>query len=177
MDNYLLDGVNEFKPGDLDKGTWLIVHKLHRTPYHIGLITEGNYYSLTVNGAEYKKSAEVVSTLADKAYNNLMIEMKIPNETDPKPYFRKELNENEFHSCLFPIREWLAKSTSDNKFTSANNLFELLDCLIGGKFTGRMLSTRMNFAMEGKIVLIRYDQQTIIKHIKRLKELKDRETP
>ncbi|HLP13441.1 MAG TPA: hypothetical protein VK177_16000 [Flavobacteriales bacterium] len=175
MENYLLENVIEFKPSLCGNKTFLIVHKLHRTPYHIGLISGENYYALTINGKEVMARAAMLENLANKAYNNLLIEIKRNDavEFDPAPYFENtELNHTDFVSCLYPVRAFLSALTSNNKTAEANNLFELLDTLQDANLAGIKMATRMNPIMEGKIVLQRYETADIAKYIKKLNENK-----
>lgn len=177
MVNYLLENVTLFEPEKHLGKTILIVHKIHRTPYHLGLLYNKMYHSLTVNGPEVKTEEEIFSLLTDSTYNNLMIEVKgIEHTMDCAGFFAGEgLNENQFRSCLYPIREFLAAVTSNNSFNETNNLFDLLDELQRSKLVAGLSATRMTAVMEGKIVLERYTQDTIQKHLKRLKELNQRE--
>lgn len=173
MENYLLENVIEFKPALCGNKTFLIVHKLHRTPYHIGLISGDMYFSLTVNGKETKSRSETLEDLSNKAYNNLLIEIKQDDAIafEAEPYFENtELNHVDFVSCLHPVRSFLSAFTANNKTREANNLFELLDALQGANLTGVKMATRMNPIMEGKIVLQRYDTSDIARYIKKLKE-------
>jgi hypothetical protein len=180
MDNYLLEQVGELDGERLSGKTWLVVHKLHRTPYHLGLIHQDKYYALSVKGSEIKTLAEIITQLSDKTYNNLLIEIRLPanpGDTELERVFHAgQLDHRQFRSCLFPIREAIAKATANDQYLQANNLFELLDLLKKDNLAGEKMATRMAPQMESKIVLMRYDQETIRKHIKRLQEINQRET-
>lgn len=172
MNNYLIENVAEFSSSPTDKQTLLVIHKLHRTPYHIGIMYGDAYYALTVLGAEIRPREEIITILTDKTINNLMIEIKHGNsKVDANTYFTlSALNHKEFLSCLFPVKQLIAALTTNNKFNEANNLFELLDTLKEYNLVGRIMATRMTPIMESKIVLMRYDTEAIKKHIKRLQE-------
>jgi hypothetical protein len=173
LENYLLENV---LPLDVEKcrhKTFLVVHKLHRTPYHIGIISGHNYYSLTVNGAEKKLREEMLEDLSNKAYNNLLIEISGDEsvDLDPAPFFENiKLDHTVFVSCLYPVRTFLSSLVSNNKTGEATNLFELLDVLQGANLTGIKMATRMTPVMEGKIVLQRYETANIARYIKKLNE-------
>lgn len=179
MDNYMLEQVNALTNDRIEQKTWLVVHKLHRTPYHIGLIHKDFYYSLTVSGVEIKPKQEMLASLLDKTYNNLLVELKtgqaISEERTREIFSATPLNHQQFFSCLFPVREFMTESTANNHYVQANNLFDLLDLLKKDNLAGEKMATRMTPPMESKIVLMRYDQETIRKHIKRLEELNNRE--
>jgi len=76
---------------------------------------------------------------------------------------------------LFPVKNLIAALTTNNKFSEANNLFELLDLLKEHNLVGQIMATRMTPLMEAKVVLMRYDTNAIVKHIKRLQEIEQRE--
>jgi hypothetical protein len=180
MDNYLLEDVVELDATLVQDKTWLVVHKLHRTPYHIGLIYGTHYYALTVHGMETEPRAAVIEKLLDKTYNNLLVEINVPGkmtrEEVNKLFGSQELNHQQFRSCLFPVREFMAHITGKTHYDQAGNLFDLLDLLKKDQLWEKKMATRMTAPMESKIVLMRYDQETIRKHIKRLQELNNRET-
>jgi len=180
MDNYLLEAVVELDTTLVLDKTWLVVHKLHRTPYHIGLIYGNHYYALTVKGMETEKRETAIEKLQDKTYNNLLVEItatgKIPETEMTQIFGSRELDHQQFRSCLFPVREFMARITANDQYLQANNLFELLDQLKKDNIAGQKMATRMSAPMESKIVLMRYDQETIRKHIKRLQEINNRET-
>ncbi len=178
MRNYLLENVVEFSSNSIHSdSTFIIIHKLHRTPYHIGILNNQNYFSLTISGVEKKSFNEIVEQLEIKANNNLLVEVKsVTQPKDPLLYFISSvLDHQHFHSCLFPIRAMLADLTSNNKLNEANNIFDLLDLLKSANLVGQIMATRMTPMMESKIVLIGYDNELIKKHIKRLKEKQDNE--
>jgi hypothetical protein len=177
MNNYLVENVNEFSAGSMQNQTFLVIHKLHRTPYHIGILFGEKYYALTVKGPEIKPRAEMEEILLNKAVNNLMIEIKHLNKgIDADVYFnRVSLNHTDFLSCLFPVKNLVAELTSNNKFNEANNLFEFLDILKEYNLAGNILATRMTPIMESKIVLMGYDTESIKRHIKKLQEKSDLE--
>lgn len=178
MDNYLLDHVVEFSPALLTGKPLLIVHKLHRTPYHIGIVYGDQYYALTVKGIDTKGKAELLESLADKTHNNLILELNIAkaDAPDAAPFFTAaSLDHVQFTSCLFPVKNLIAALTTNNKFSEANNLFELLDLLKENNLVGQIMATRMTPLMEAKVVLLRYDTDAIVKHIKRLQEIEQRE--
>ncbi len=172
MNNYLLENVVEFSSSPTDKQTLLVIHKLHRTPYHIGILYGDTYYALTIKGAEIRPREETTMILTDKTINNLIIEIKhADTKVDARLYFSgSALDHKEFLSCLFPVKQLIAALTTNNKFNEANNLFELLDTLMEHNLVGRIMATRMTPIMESKIVLMRYDTEAIKKHIKRLQE-------
>lgn len=181
MNNYLLEEVVELDATLVQDKTWLVVHKLHRTPYHIGLIYGTHYYALTVNGMETEARAAVIEKLLDKTYNNLLVEINVPaakitREEVSKLFGGQELDHQQFRSCLFPVREFMTHITGKEHYDQAGNLFDLLDLLKKDQLSGQKMATRMTAPMESKIVLMRYDQETIRKHIKRLQELNNRET-
>jgi hypothetical protein len=172
MNNYVLENVTEFSSSLTDKQTLLVIHKLHRTPYHIGILYGDTYYALTIRGAEIRSRAEVTAILGDKAINNLMIEIKHTRDmVDAGAYFtRSALDHKDFLSCLFPVKNLIAELTTNNKFNDANNLFDLLDLLKEHNLAGKIMATRMTPIMESKIVLMRYDTEAIKAHIKKLQE-------
>lgn len=177
MNNYLLDNVVEFNPILQKEKTLLIVHKLHRTPYHIGIVFGDSYYALTVNGPEQLSKQTIFDLLIDKTHNNLIVEINHSGKTvESVKYFHDaSLDHVSFKSCLFPVRDLLAELTANNKLNEANNLFELLDMLFEFKLVGQIMATRMSPLMESKLVLMRYDTDAIKKHIKRLQEIDARE--
>lgn len=180
MNNYLLEEVAELRPERMKDKTWLVVHKLHRTPYHLGLIYGDRYFSLTVTGTETDSREAMTQKLLDKTYNNLLVELKVPVTVEAggieQIFSARSLDYQQFRSCLYPISEVLAKITANDQYLLANNLFELLDLVKKDNLEGQKMATRMTGIMESKIVLMRYDQETIRKHIKRLQELSQRET-
>lgn len=173
MQNYLLENVEELKKLSPDI-TALVVHKLHRTPYHLGLIHKGNYHSLTVRGHEVRPTDEMLEDLQNKTYNNLLIELNPgPNNISCTAYFEKaRLDAGNFVSCLFPIKFFLADYYSNNNLIQSNNLFELMDGLKDNNFIRQVYATRLTPQMENLIVLMRYDDELIRKHIKKLNEMK-----
>ncbi|HYG51836.1 MAG TPA: hypothetical protein VD905_13085 [Flavobacteriales bacterium] len=173
MENYLLENVLPLDVAECRYKTFLVVHKLHRTPYHIGILSGDSYYSLTVNGLNKRSRTEMLDDLSNKAYNNLLIEIRHDDSVDfdPFPFFEHtRLNHAEFVSCLYPVRAFLSAMTSDNKTAEANNLFELLDALQAANLAGIKMATRMTPVMESKIVLQRYATADIAKYIKKLNE-------
>lgn len=179
MDNYLLEHVTELEAARVQDKTWLVVHKLHRTPYHIGLLHGGHYYALAVTGMESLPQETMLENLLDKTYNNLLVEMLVTKKMEQQQvealFNAGALNHQEFRSCLFPVKEFMVQVTANDQYHQANNLFDLLDQLKKDNLAGEKMATRMTAQMESKIVLMRYDQETIRKHIKRLQERNDRE--
>lgn len=173
MNNYLLQDVVEFSTSYQSNKVLLIVHKLHRTPYHLGIVYGDKYFALTINGVEIKSKEVVFNLLADKTSNNLLIEMnvQVSEQINPEIIFEgSSLNHLSFKSCLGPIKQLLVQLTTNNKFNNANNLFELLDLLVEHNLVGQKFATRITPLMESKIVLMRYDNEAIKKHIERLQE-------
>ena len=173
MNNYLLQHVVEFSTSYQTNKILLVVHKLHRTPYHLGIIYGDKYFALTINGADIKSKQTAFEALADKTANNLIIEINV--DVDPQMdltifFENNSLNHDSFHSCLSPIKQIIAQLTTNNKFNDANNLFDLLDMLMEHNLVGQKSATRISPLMESKIVLMRYDTEAIKKHIKRLQE-------
>ncbi len=176
MINYLIESVFSFESLPID-ATAIIVHKLHRTPYHIGIIHRQDYYSLTIDGVEHAESNEMIASLLNKSNNNLILLLNsaIRNERIADFFVAKNLNDHDFFSCLSPVKLFLSATYSNNKIAQANNLFELIDILKSLNLVKNQYATRMNDIMEGKIVLERYDEDAIKKHIRKLKEAKTRE--
>jgi hypothetical protein len=114
----------------------------------------------------------VFETLGNKAYNNLVLEIKgIDPGAEAQALFEKsKLNHIQFVSCLFPVRDFIAANAANNKAALANNLFELLDALEAANLVGIKMATRMTPIMESKIVLQRYETSAIEAYIKKLNE-------
>ena len=165
MEDYLIEGITEFKALDSSK-TYLILFHVDKQPPHLGVIVNDAYFSLRCDklqmGIEPKS---ILKTVRAKKIPTLFFEIESGvNLEIVEEIFEKYASIDQI-SCLFPIRE-LFFTTS---FEDIQLVFDLLDKL---KANERVLRTySLNLAPSNSSFTMRkYSIKKVQEEIKRLKK-------
>ena len=133
-DNYSLIVEHLLSPEELGSGLWLVMAGVDDIPPHIALLNEGLYYSVSAKKVDVGTPLEnFLKAISRKSVPTLFIKFL---ESSPQG---EDLGGAELggvfenyptlgsgnHSCLWPIRDFFAKTFSE-KYSKATLVFELL---------------------------------------------------
>jgi hypothetical protein len=162
---------------ELYEGVWLILIGINEIPPHIGLLSEGKYYSLSTRkvdcGSSLERFLDVLSrknipTLfihldeKNKAGNNIIagnkansVNLVLENiYTDLQPLYNTE------NTCLSPIKEFFAKYYS-SEFAGVTYVFELLGVADKKGLIKECLSFNTTMTVSNLITLAKYTMAQI----------------
>lgn len=135
MNSYQIQITKEFNVKDLHKGLYLFVFRATRIPPHLGIITNGKLYDISLQGPNTDVPVEdFIDTVNRRQSEVIFIELKQPAfnsflDDEIKYLVNKYWKVTKDVSCLFPIREFLASVFYNPKMEQAGFIFELMPIL------------------------------------------------
>lgn len=125
MSKYSISGITEFISFD-EKGTYLVVINVNSIPPHIGLVTQGKYYSKSSHGgkSDYDFS-KILNSLNRKKIPTLLIKLNLELGNVKSHFNNSPLQLND--SCLNPIKSMLTNNGVELK--GAEFLFDVVKAL------------------------------------------------
>lgn len=163
MENYLIEGIQEFK--NIQKeSTYLILFHIDKQPPHLGVLDRGKYYSLRYDKLQMGLDFQtILKTVEAHKIQCLIFEIKVDSESEDAAVVFEKYDSIEQISCLHPIREFFFPEG----FESIQLVFDLLDNL---NWKRRVLNTySLNLGANTKnYEMKRYSIQQVQEEIKRL---------
>lgn len=135
MDNYQLHITKQFNAEELHKGLYIFIFRATRIPPHLGIITNGKLFDISLQGPNVEVPVEdFIATVNKRQSEVVFIELKQPAfnsflDDEIKYLVNKYWRVTKDVSCLFPIREFLSAIYFNPVFEKANFIFELLPLL------------------------------------------------
>ena len=111
----------------LYKGCFLCIWHAHKIPPHIGLLVDGFYYSLKVNGKDFAiPVSEIVKLINRKEICTVFVEVKyVLTKEEVEFVFSNYLSAKvSLHTCLSPISEIFKLSEKVNLLADLLNSFK-----------------------------------------------------
>ena len=126
MMSYKIKDCQEIEKGQLLKGVFIWVIHANKIPPHIGISSNGKFFSLKVNGKDNGEASDIIlKVLEKKKIHTLFIEVKALKLSELALIFNrfKDLKSPEI-TCLTPIIEFLKE---DSKIETVSELLVNLD--------------------------------------------------
>jgi hypothetical protein len=170
-------------PEELNSGLWIVLAGIDDIPPHIALILAGKYLSVSAKKTDLATPIEsLLKALSHRSVPTLFIKLSesfIQNEelgwagfglkTIPIFAEYRTLGNGE-HSCLWPIRDFFAKTFSE-KYLKASLVFELLAMAEKDGLIIECKSLFLESAVKGTVTLPKYTHEQIREKINSLRLL------
>ncbi|HXB11821.1 MAG TPA: hypothetical protein VNZ45_07540 [Bacteroidia bacterium] len=154
-------------PEELTSGLWLVMAGVDDIPPHIALLNDGSYYSISAKKVDIGTPlGNFLKAISRRSVPALFIKIL---ESSPQPTLRSPLPlffekyptlGNGDHSCLWPIRDFFAKTFSE-KYSKASLVFELLAMAEKDNSITECKSLFVESAVKGIVTLPKYTHEQI----------------
>lgn len=159
---------NDFSLDKLKQGFYIFMFRATRIPPHLGIITNGKLYDISLQGPNVGLAVEdFIDTVNKRQSEVIFIELK-------KPMFNSFLDDEITHlvnkhrkvtkdvSCLFPIREFLAGVYFNPDLEKNNFIFELLPILEQLSLIESIVQLNLdNKLKNNKLELLKYSKKDV----------------
>ncbi len=158
-------------PEELNSGLWLVMAGVDDIPPHIALLNDGSYYSISAKKVDIGTPLETfLKAISRRSVPALFIKF---HESSPQGeglggadkglggvFQRYPTLGNGEHSCLWPIRDFFAKTFSE-KYSKATLVFELLAMAETDNLIVECKSLFLESAIKGTVTLPKYTHEQI----------------
>lgn len=135
--SYRIENIKEANEEQLSSGVWICLIGVHKSPPHLGVISQGKYYTLRYNGPRIEAVSSVFKKLKRKRVPALFVNIKSTYDAQKleSAFNRYSGLEPGVSSCLVPIKEVIGEHNSLD-LSNVNFIFELLPLLKSIKLIG-----------------------------------------
>lgn len=156
---------------ELSSGSWLVLFNAHQTPPHLGILSNGQYYSLTFEEVTLAAAVGSVQRLVEtKALPTLFVGLHVSaNEIDASFAKYERAIPGEI-TCLHPIKDWLS-SNCDLQLDAIQFVFELIPILFAANVLGKATHVHLtSYLNRNQFTLRTYTLQDIYQRIHTLQQ-------
>jgi hypothetical protein len=173
MSKVVLDQVQEMDQQRLKKGTYILLLNANKVPPHLGLISEGKYYSLTANESQIAVDGSSIWRMVQtKQIPALFIEVNSFGSeeilADVFGQFERAIPGKV--SCLQPLKSYFS-SVHQISMNSVNYVFDLVEQLEAHDLLlGSYHQYLENDLINGSFTMITYSMEEIYDRITKLQK-------
>lgn len=134
-ETFEIEITKDFSLNDLKHGLFIFMFRATRIPPHLGIITNGKLYDISLKGPNIDVPVEdFISTVNKRASEVVFIELNKPQfssflDDEIKYLVNKYWKVSNDVSCLAPIKDFLEQSYGLNSVQKAEFVFDLLPIL------------------------------------------------
>jgi hypothetical protein len=155
---------------DLDKlntGLFIFMFRASRIPPHLGIITNGKLYDISIIGPNLGLSVvDFYNTIVKRKTETVFIELEKPNSNDLELVIEEQVKKywkvTKEVSCLSPIRDFIEEVYNHKDVQQANFIFDLLPILQQQKIVKEISEVNLsNKLINNTLELKKYTEKDI----------------
>ncbi len=168
MSTFEIEITKDFSLNDLKQGLFIFLFRATRIPPHLGVITDGKLYDISLQGPNTDIPVEDFYTTVLKRNSEVVfIELKKPQfssflDDEIKHLVNKYWRVSKEVSCLMPIKDFLEQSFGFSSVQDAEFLFDLLPILVENTLIESVSQINLNKKLKNnRLELLKYSKKDI----------------